>query len=71
MGIDTLRSYPTGKDSDVFGRRKKNDAAEDAAGETEQVVDSVDTEADEERERVRRTRTARRRTPRAGPAATG
>lgn len=53
MGIDTLRSYPTGKDSDVFGRRKKNDAAEDAAGETEQVVDSVDTGADEERERVR------------------
>lgn len=53
VGIDTLRSYPTGKDSDVFGRRKKNDAAEDAAGETEQVVDSVDTEADEERERVR------------------
>ncbi|MGQ4425836.1 DUF3710 domain-containing protein, partial [Streptomyces violaceoruber] len=37
----------------MFGRRKKNDAAEDAAGETEQVVDSVDTEADEERERVR------------------
>lgn len=53
VGIDTLRSYPTGKDSDVFGRRKKNDAAEDAAGETEQVVDSVDTGADEERERVR------------------
>ncbi|MFJ6913552.1 DUF3710 domain-containing protein [Streptomyces sp. NPDC101133] len=37
----------------MFGRRKKNDAAEDAAGETEQVVDSVDTGADEERERVR------------------
>lgn len=53
VGIDTLRSYPTGKDSDVFGRRKKRDAAEDAAGETEQVVDSVDTEADGERERVR------------------
>ncbi len=46
VGIDTLRSYPTGKDSDVFGRRKKaGSAAEDAAGEAEQVVDSVDTEA--------------------------
>jgi hypothetical protein len=54
VGIDTLRSYPTGKDSDVFGRRKKGSAAEDAAGEAEQVVDSVDTEADDaERERVR------------------
>jgi hypothetical protein len=39
----------------VFGRRKKKGAAEDAAGEAEQVVDSVDTEADEgvARERVR------------------
>lgn len=38
----------------MFGRRKKGSAAEDAAGEAEQVVDSVDTEADEaERERVR------------------
>ncbi|MFF0788942.1 DUF3710 domain-containing protein [Streptomyces spiralis] len=42
----------------MFGRRKKKGAAEDAAGEAEQVVDSVDTEADEaedeaERERVR------------------
>jgi deoxyuridine 5'-triphosphate nucleotidohydrolase len=54
VGIDTLRSYPTGKDSDVFGRRKKGSAAEDAAGEAEQVVDSVDTEADDaERERVK------------------
>nr|WP_202509556.1 DUF3710 domain-containing protein [Streptomyces sp. SID5643] len=53
VGIDTLRSYPTGKDSDVFGRRKKRDAAEDAAGEAEQVVDGVDTDADEERERLR------------------
>lgn len=54
VGIDTLRSYPTGKDSDVFGRRKKGSAAEDAAGEAEQVVDSVDTEADDaKRERVR------------------
>jgi hypothetical protein len=57
VGIDTLRSYPTGKDSDVFGRRKKKGSAEDAAdaaSEAEQVVDSVDTEADEvERERVR------------------
>lgn len=59
VGIDTLRSYPTGKDSDVFGRRKKKGAAEDAAGEAEQVVDSVDTGADETdeaeggRERVR------------------
>ncbi|NEC89496.1 DUF3710 domain-containing protein [Streptomyces sp. SID12501] len=31
----------------MFGRRKKKGAAEDAAGEAEQVVDSVDTEADE------------------------
>jgi hypothetical protein len=39
----------------VFGRRKKGSAAEDAASEAEQVVDDVDTEADEaeERERVR------------------
>ncbi|MBG0851967.1 DUF3710 domain-containing protein [Streptomyces spinoverrucosus] len=39
----------------MFGRRKKKGAAEDAAGEAEQVVDSVDTEADDEvgRERVR------------------
>ena len=37
----------------MFGRRKKKGAAEDAAGEAEQVVDSVDTEADGERERVR------------------
>ncbi|MFI9154173.1 DUF3710 domain-containing protein [Streptomyces sp. NPDC053367] len=39
----------------MFGRRKKRDAAEGAAGEAEQVVDSVDTEADETagRERVR------------------
>lgn len=44
VGIDTLRSYPTGKDSDVFGRRKKSGAAEDAAGEAEQVVDAVDGE---------------------------
>lgn len=47
MGIDTLRSYPTGKDSDVFGRRKKSRAAEDAADvarEAEQVVDEVDTD---------------------------
>lgn len=56
VGIDTLRSYQTGKDSDVFGRRNKKGAAEDAAGEAEQVVDSVDAEADDEeaeRERVR------------------
>ncbi|MBW8820767.1 MAG: DUF3710 domain-containing protein, partial [Streptomyces sp.] len=38
----------------MFGRRKKKGAAEDAAGEAEQVVDSVDTEADDvERARVR------------------
>lgn len=39
----------------MFGRRKKGSAAEDAASEAEQVVDDVDTEADEseERERVR------------------
>ena len=41
----------------MFGRRNKKGAAEDAAGEAERVVDSVDTEADEEaeaeRERVR------------------
>ncbi len=36
----TLRSYPTGKDSDVFGRRKKNDSAQDG-GAAEQVVDGV------------------------------
>jgi hypothetical protein len=57
VGIDTLRSYPTGKDSDVFGRRKKKGSAEDAAdaaSEAEQVVDAVGTETDEvERERVR------------------
>ncbi len=53
VGIDTLRSYPTGKDSDVFGRRKKGSAAEDAAGEAEQVVDGVDAEADDEGERER------------------
>lgn len=61
VGIDTLRSYPTGKDSDVFGRRKKKGFADDVAdatGEAEQVVDGVDTEADDEqaeggRERVR------------------
>ena len=54
VGIDTLPSYPTGKDSDVFGRRKKGSAAEDAAGEAEQVVDVVDAVADGvERERVR------------------
>lgn len=40
-GIDTHRSYPTGKDSDVFGRRKKSGAAEDTAGEAEQVVDDI------------------------------
>ncbi|MEW2296897.1 DUF3710 domain-containing protein [Streptomyces sp. NPDC006743] len=34
----------------MFGRRKKKGAAEDAAGEAEQVVDNVDTEADEEEE---------------------
>ena len=27
VGIDTHRSYPTGKDSDVFGRRKKSGSA--------------------------------------------
>ncbi|MGW0762697.1 DUF3710 domain-containing protein [Streptomyces sp. NPDC002814] len=32
----------------MFGRRKKKGAADDAAGEAEQVVDSVDTEADVE-----------------------
>lgn len=36
----TLRSYPTGKDSDVFGRRKKNDSAHDG-GAAEQVVNGV------------------------------
>ncbi len=53
VGIDTLRSYPTGKDSDVFGRRKKTDAADGAAGEAEQVVDGVDAEADGEAGRLR------------------
>ncbi|OAH16582.1 hypothetical protein STSP_00350 [Streptomyces jeddahensis] len=54
-GIDTLRSYPTGKDSDVFGRRKKRGSAEDAAdaaSEAEQVVD-VDAADEAEAERVR------------------
>ncbi|MCZ9345870.1 DUF3710 domain-containing protein, partial [Streptomyces sp. TRM76130] len=37
----------------MFGRRKKKGAAEGAAGEAEQVVDSVDTEADDEGTRVR------------------
>ncbi|MEU3146677.1 MULTISPECIES: DUF3710 domain-containing protein [unclassified Streptomyces] len=37
----------------MFGRRKKRDAAEDAAGEAEQVVDGVDAEADGESERLR------------------
>ncbi|GHA83926.1 hypothetical protein GCM10010512_14210 [Streptomyces thermoviolaceus subsp. thermoviolaceus] len=37
----------------MFGRRKKKGAAENAAGEAEQVVDSVDTEADDEEERER------------------
>ncbi|KOU02085.1 hypothetical protein ADK56_14610 [Streptomyces sp. MMG1522] len=42
VGTATLRSYPTGKDSDVFGRRKKSGSAEDTADEvreTEQVAD--------------------------------
>ncbi|NJP53452.1 DUF3710 domain-containing protein [Streptomyces sp. SBST2-5] len=38
----------------MFGRRKKRVAAEDAAGEAEQVVDGVDSEAEEaEAERLR------------------
>ncbi|MET9868652.1 DUF3710 domain-containing protein, partial [Streptomyces sp. NPDC006386] len=37
----------------MFGRRKKRDAAEDAAGEAEQVVDGVDSEAGDEGERLR------------------
>ncbi|MET9763789.1 DUF3710 domain-containing protein [Streptomyces sp. NPDC006372] len=37
----------------MFGRRKKRDAAEDAAGEAEQVVDGVDSEAGGEGERLR------------------
>lgn len=44
-GTATLRSYPTGKDSDVFGRRKKSGSAEDVADEAreaEQVVDELD-----------------------------
>ncbi|ANP49986.1 hypothetical protein J2Z21_001341 [Streptomyces griseochromogenes] len=40
----------------MFGRRKKKGAAEDAAGEAEQVVDSVDTEADEEEGEAERDR---------------
>ncbi len=43
MGTHTLRSYPTGKDSDVFGRRKKGRAADTAASEAEQVDAAVDT----------------------------
>ncbi|ARX87016.1 hypothetical protein SMD44_06497 [Streptomyces alboflavus] len=50
VGIDTRRSYPTGKDSDVFGRRKKSGAAEDAASEAEQVVDGIDNEDAEDTE---------------------
>jgi hypothetical protein len=54
VGIDTVRSYPTGKDSDVFGRRKKGTAADGAAGEAEQVVGDVGSGADEAgQERVR------------------
>ncbi|NEC53628.1 DUF3710 domain-containing protein [Actinospica acidiphila] len=37
----------------MFGRRKKRDAADGAAGEAEQVVDGVDAEAGEENGRVR------------------
>jgi hypothetical protein len=44
VGIDTLRSYPTGKDSDVFGRRRKSGSAEDTADQAEQVVHEVDRE---------------------------
>lgn len=47
-GIDTHRSYPTGKDSDVFGRRKKSGAADDTAGEAEQVVDDIDADDTED-----------------------
>src|SRR5687767_13213626 len=49
VGIDTHRSYPTGKDNDVFGRRKKSGSAgdaADAAGEAEQV-DELGTDAEE------------------------
>jgi hypothetical protein len=40
--MDTLRSLPTGKDSDVFGRRKKRRAAEDSAGVAGQADEGVD-----------------------------
>jgi hypothetical protein len=64
VGIDTLRSYLTGKDSDVFGRRKKKGPADEADGavdtvdeaaEPEQADDSADRteESDEPEERVR------------------
>lgn len=42
----TLRSYPTGKDSDVFGRRKKNSSVKDG-GAAEQVVDGAGAEESE------------------------
>lgn len=58
VGIDTLRSYLTGKDSDVFGRRKKKDPADaavdtvDEASEAEQVDDAEGAEAEQERVRL-------------------
>jgi hypothetical protein len=38
VGIDTLRSYPTGKDSDVFGRRRKR---------SEEDVEQLDVASEE------------------------
>ena len=69
-GIDTLRSYPTGKDSDVFGRRKKNEAAEDAA---ERAPSRSSTSVDAERRRRGRGARAAARIfrPRRGPTGPG
>src|SRR5438105_938424 len=51
-GMDTHRSDPTGKDSDVFGRRKKNEAhpepAQDTAFAEESTVRDGDDEAGED-----------------------
>ena len=47
VGIDTLRSYPTGKDSDVFGRRKKSGAAEDAATSARPSRSSTSVDAED------------------------
>nr|WP_202453137.1 DUF3710 domain-containing protein [Streptomyces sp. SID4913] len=47
-GTATLRSNPTGKDSDVFGRRKNSDAADDTADEAREAEQVVDEQGDAE-----------------------